>query len=104
MSDTTGEFQFMAPATVPTLRRNGQVLMERTVDGDTGAVRGVDLVAHALPVHDGRPLTGADAPTCERNGFELVTAPVEGVIDFLAHDEVVRAYYPQCVALVRGTR
>jgi len=46
------------------------------------------------------PRTGTRRLSCARNGFELHDAPVREAIDFLDHAQVVRRYYPQCVALI----
>ena len=97
----------MAPNTPPSLWRNGKVLMIRDADGGLSQNKGVDLQRQRLPVQDARRCTGPNQPTCERNGFELHSTPLDREIDFLDHARVVRDYYPRCAALVEavtGTR
>ena len=99
---TTGIFSYMAPSSEPSLLRNGKVYTKRDTDGSDSKFIGVDLVKHDMPVHDARQLAGQDAPTLERNGFELRTTPLTTPdMDFMNHERVVKEYYPQCEALVR---
>ena len=98
MPSTEGIFQFMSESSESSLYRNSKVKMIRLENGDTGGSEGVELTAQALPIVDARE--AAVAPTCERNGFELLDAPLEQKIDFLDHKSVVLDYYPLCEALV----
>ncbi|MDA1077249.1 MAG: CmcJ/NvfI family oxidoreductase [Proteobacteria bacterium] len=95
-----GEFKFMSQQTQSSLYRNESVMIQRYPDGDNSAGKGVDLQAHELSVSNARVLTDEARPTCDRNGFELVTQPVSGSIDFLDHRQVTGRYYPQCATLV----
>ena len=96
-----GQFNYMSEATVPTLFRNGRVMIERDADGNTASSKGIDVSPCTLPVHDARSLAGGARPTCERNGFELLDRPLETTtIDFMNHEHVVRRYYPQCADIV----
>ncbi len=99
MSETTnGTFNFLSEATEPSLWRNSQVLMVRDTDGNTAESKGVDLASHVLDVVDARHQ--ASPMTCERNGFELLAAPLEMTVDFMDHTSVIENYYPHCEALV----
>ena len=50
---------------------------------------------------DARDFVGAQRMTCERNGFELLDAPLaDENLDFFDHQQVVDRYYPECEALV----
>lgn len=98
----TGSFKYMDTASVPSLYRNGKVLARRDKDGSDGEWVGVDLEARDMPVHDARPLQGADRCTIEHNGFELLARPLANPdIDFFDHDQVVRDYYPNCAEIIR---
>ena len=94
---TTGRFNYLSNRTEPSLFRNGKVLTRRDQDGsDTGFV-GIDKAAHSLNVIDARRL----GKTCEANGFELLSAPLQtATIDFHDHQQVATGYYPDCEALV----
>ena len=101
-ASTTGTFSYMAPASEPSLLRNGKVYTKRDTDGSDSKFIGVDLVKHDMTVHDARQMTGSDRPTLERNGFELIDRPLaDSGLDFMNHERVVKEYYPQCEPLVR---
>lgn len=101
-TSTTGTFSYMAPASEPSLLRNGKVYTKRDTDGSDSKFIGVDLVKHDMTVHDARTLTGQDQPTLESNGFELMNRPLANPgLDFMNHEQVVKEYYPQCEQLVR---
>ena len=98
----TGEFNYLAASTASSLYRNGKVFTRRDVSGNDVPWVGVEREPRQMPVHDARGLEGAQRRTLEANGFELLersSAPPD--IDFLHHDQVVSAYYPQCADIVR---
>lgn len=98
----TGVFSYMDDSAEPSLLRNGKVYTRRDTDGSDARFVGVDLVKHAVPVHNARALAGPARPTLERNGFELLTRPVpDPDLDFLNHEQVIRDYYPHCEQIVR---
>lgn len=97
-----GTFNYLAATTEPSLIRNGRVLTQRNSDGSDGEWRGVQLVAHTVAVSDARSLDGENRRTLQRNGFELLAAPIgDSPMDFLDHEVVVRKYYEPCAELVR---
>ncbi len=102
-SDTTGKLNYLAASVSSSLFRNGQVLIHRNTAGsDTGA-KGVDLEPHTLPIANARRLEDPQKPTVARNGFELISHPLDdGAIDFFDQHQVVRNYYPHCVRAVEA--
>jgi len=102
VAGTIGTFMYLDDAAEPSLFRNGKVLTRRDRDGSDDAWVGVNLVPERLPVQDARVLRGAERPSLDRNGFELLQRPLSGAgIDFLDNEQVLRRYYPQCEAAVR---
>lgn len=97
---TPGIMNYLRSETEPSLYRNGKVLIRRDKDGSDAGMEGVHQLAMEVPVHDARALSGSDAMSCERNGFELLRTPLDSTVDFLDHEQVVRRYYPQCAELV----
>lgn len=104
--DITGEsssglFNYMDETVHPSLFRNGQVLTIRDTEGNDSVTIGMALEQKELSVHNARVLGDDERRTCQANGFELLSAPLndEG-INFFDHDEVVRGYYGQCTRLV----
>jgi len=98
----TGTFQYMTPAAEPSLWRNGKVLARRDRDGSDAGREGIDLESRAMAIHDARRLADPDRRTLARNGFELLPRPMaKPGLDFLDHDQVVDAYYPDCAAIIR---
>ncbi|MGI9523695.1 MAG: CmcJ/NvfI family oxidoreductase [Hyphomicrobiaceae bacterium] len=98
-----GKFFYMADSAHPSLFRNGKVLTRRDRDGTDAEWVGVDLVEREMPVHDARQLEGSAWPRLDRNGFELVSQPLQDQnFDFLNNEQVLQLYYPQCELAVRG--
>jgi hypothetical protein len=99
---TRGEFSFISSASTSSLFRNDQVMIKRDGKGNTESSKGVNLDKFTLDVHDAR-LMGESQPTCEKNGFELLYAPLaDDGIDLRHHESVVKRYYGQCETLVAG--
>jgi len=97
-----GSFRYMAASAQPSLYRNGRVLTRRDQDGSDAGWEGVDLEDRDMPVHDARREQAAAQPTLVHNGFELCHCPLPDTgLDFFNHEQVVRAYYPQCAEIVR---
>ena len=94
-----GSLQFLTPQTESSLYRNDKVLMVRNDQGSFVRGEGVETEKHLLPIYDARKLSEADAMTLDRNGFELVDAPVPAY-DFMDHQEVITDYYRDCERLV----
>jgi len=98
-----GAFNYLDGSTESSLFRNGKVLANRDKDGSDAGFVGVNASAYTLDVVDARSLTGAQSKTCDVNGFELLSAPLQSQsLDFQDHQQVTRNYYPQCEELVAG--
>ena len=96
-----GAFNFLTADTESSLFRNGKVLTRRDKDGSDGGTTGVEIQSHTLEVSSARELSGNARKTCERNGFEILDAPLaQPGLDFFDHDRVVRSYYRECEELV----
>ena len=98
-----GVFHYMQPSAEPSLYRNGKVLTRRDRDGSDSGRLGVDLEEREMaiircPAASLRPGNRHWTPTgsswCER-------PMADPDLDFLDHDAVVRAYYPECAETVR---
>ena len=101
-STRAGVFSYMDDAAEPSLFRNGKVYTRRDTDGSDSKFVGVDLIKHEVPVHDARKMTGAERPTLERNGFELLDRPIPSPdLDFMNNEQVIREYYPHCEQVIR---
>ena len=100
--DRTATIPYLSAAAQSSLYRNGKALTRRDRDGSDSAWQGADLALQPMPLIDARSLAAAQRPTLEAHGFELHTRRLaDPGLDFLDHEEVVRSYYPECVALVR---
>ena len=98
-----GVFHYMQPSAESSLYRNGRVLTRRDRDGSDSDRLGVDLEERDMPILDARGLAPGEQPTLAANGFELLRRPMaDPDLDFLDHDAVVRAYYPECAEIVRA--
>ena len=98
-----GAFRYLRPSVESSLYRNGKVLTRRDLDGSDSDRIGVDLEDREMTVIDARTLPPSAQPTLAANGFELVERPTaDPALDFLDHEAVVRAYYPECAGIVRA--
>ncbi len=98
-----GTFRYMQPSAESSLYRNGKVLSRRDRDGSDSGLLGVDLEDREMAILDARTVTQAEQPTLSANGFELLERPsADPDLDFLDHDAVARAYYPECAEIVRA--
>ena len=98
-----GAFRYMQPSVESSLYRNGKVLTRRDLDGSDSGRAGVDLEDREMAVIDARALPPSRQPTLAANGFELVERPTaDPDLDFLDHEAVVGAYYPECAEIVRA--
>ncbi len=98
-----GVFHYMQPSAASSLYRNGRVLTRRDRDGSDSGRVGVDLEEREMPVLDARGLAPGGQPMLAANAFELVPRPMaDPGLDFLDHDAVVGAYYPECAEIVRA--
>ena len=98
-----GTFRYLRASVESSLLRNGKVLTRRDRDGSDSGRIGVDLEDREVAITDARTLGPTEQPTLSANGFELIDRPTaESDLDFLDHDAVVRAYYPECAEIVRG--
>ena len=96
---TQGRFNYLNAQTESSLLRNGKVLTKRDADGSDGGFIGVNLEPLMVDVIDARD--AQQAKTCERNGFELIDAPLtDSSLDFFDHAAVLQRYYPECERLV----
>ena len=96
----TGSLQFLVPQTQSSLYRNDRVRMIRDDRGNFVESNGVKTERHDLAIADARALPPTEAMTLERNGFELLDAPV-AAYDYMNHQEVIHSYYRDCEALVK---
>ena len=98
-----GVFHYMQPSAESSLYRNGRVLTRRDRDGSDSGRLGVDLEEREMPILDARGLAPGERPTLAANGFELLRRPMaDPDLDFLDHDAVVSAYYPECAGIVQA--
>ena len=98
-----GTFRYMQPSAASSLYRNGKVLSRRDRDGSDSGLLGVDLEDREMAILDARTMTKTGEPTLTTNGFEVLERPLANPdLDFLDHDVVTRAYYPECAAIVRA--
>ncbi len=94
-------FHYLDASVPSSLFRNGNVSLRRAPDGTDSDVVGYVPDARRVMLTDARAL--AAAPTLDRQGFACVPYALPAdPIDFLRHDAVIRRYYPECVALVKG--
>ena len=99
MEATRGFFNYIDRGTESSLRRNGKVFLRRDGDGTDSALHGVTMSRHEADVVDARTLR--EAPTLERDGFELLGMPISGLaVDFYDQQQVLRRYYPECERLL----
>lgn len=79
-------------------------MAKRDIDGNDAGFVGVNTTPYTLDVADARSLTGSARKTCEVNGFELLSAPLNNkALDFHDHQQVARNYYPECEELVAAS-
>ena len=98
-----GVFHYMQPSAASSLYRNGRVLTRRDRDGSDSGRVGVDLEEREMAILDARSFPPSGQPTLAANGFELVRQPMaDPDLDFLDHEAVVRAYYPECAGIVQA--
>ena len=96
-----GAFNYLNDQAESSLFRNGRVLTRRDIDGSDGGSLGVSTASYTKVVCNARELGGADRKTCERNGFEILQAPLDNPdLDFFDHHNVVGDYYKECEQLV----
>lgn len=101
-ASTRGLFNYLDPSVPHSLYRNGRVLTRRDRDGSDSGMIGLDLAKQELEVADARGLSPEQRRSVEKNGFELASQSAAcGDLDFMRHDQVVKAYYPDCARLVR---
>lgn len=86
----------------PSLYRNGEVLTRRDPDGSDVDMQGVSLGEREMTVHDARRAKAGERCTLATNGFELLTRPLGGRLDFFDQRQVVQTYYGQCAAIVQA--
>jgi len=98
--DRRGAFNYLHASMESTLYRNGQVRIDRNLDGSDSDIMGARFDKRRVPIRDGRLLDASDRPTLDANGFELTTRPLPGEIDFFDQQQVVHDYYADCAALV----
>lgn len=99
MQATRGFFNYIDRATESSLRRNGKVFLRRDGDGTDSALHGVTMSRHEARIVDARSLP--EAPTLERDGFELLDSPLpDPSLDFFDQQQVLRRYYPACTRLL----
>lgn len=99
--DRIATFNYLGPTVMSSLFRNGRVLVHRDPGGSDSRSEGLDLEATEVTVADARALV--ERPSLERNGFELVDAPLSDPgFDFFDTARVVGRYYPEVAEVVAG--
>jgi hypothetical protein len=96
-----GVLNYLENSAQSSLYRNGKILTRRDADGSDAGWEGVVRENLEMGIHDGRRLNGAKRCTAKRNGFELLTRPTPGQIDFLDQNQVVNNYYGHCAEIVQ---
>lgn len=97
-----GSFTYLTSGVENSLYRNGKVLTRRDAGGNDAPWQGADMETRSLAVADARHMAGSERCRLSANGFELLARPMaKPDIDFLDHDQVVRAYYPDCAEIIR---
>jgi len=96
-----GYLHYLEDSVESSLFRNGKVLTRRDPDGSDSGMEGVLKENREMRIHDGRLLTGEERLTAKTNGFELLSRPMTGDVDFLDQDQVVKNYYSQCAEIVQ---
>ncbi len=100
--DRPGILNYLEDSAQSSLYRNGKVFTRRDPDGSDSGWQGVVREDREISIHDGRAANGAGRCTAKTNGFELLTQPVSGGVDFLDQSQVVNKYYGQCAELVQA--
>lgn len=100
--ERTGVFNYLAASVQSSLYRNGRVLTRRDLDGGDSGTEGIVIDKREVTVRDARLLGGESRRTVALNGFELLHRPLGPLdVDFLRHEQVVKAYYGHCAQIVR---
>ena len=94
-----GRLKFLKPETQSSLYRNDLVRMVRDHRGNFVESQGVATEPRELKITDARQLAPAAPMALEKNGFELVDAPVASY-DYLDHERITGQYYRDCEDLV----
>jgi len=97
----SGYLNYLEDSARSSLYRNGEVLTRRDPDGSDAGWQGVLKENREMRIHDGRLLTGQERLSAKTNGFELLTRPMSGEVDFLDQNQVVKNYYGQCAEIVQ---
>lgn len=104
VSSRCGALNYLDDSAIPSLFRNGKVLIRRNADGSDSDWVGVNTASHTRDIYNARTLPASMQKTCERNGFELLSAPLDDdSLDFLSLEQVAQSYYPQCENLVAAS-
>lgn len=102
-SETAAVLNYLAPETPSSLYRTGQLMLRRNADGSDSGLEGVILERQSLAVRNGRVRHDGRLCTLERNGFELLDAPLaDEDLDFFGAAPVIEGYYGECAELVRS--
>ena len=96
-----GLLNYLEDSVQSSLYRNGEVLTRRDPDGSDASTEGVLRENREVSIHDGRRFNEGERRTARTNGFELLTRPLSGDIDFLDQNQVVNNYYGQCAEIVQ---
>ncbi|MDJ0927897.1 MAG: CmcJ/NvfI family oxidoreductase [Gammaproteobacteria bacterium] len=97
----TGTFNYLDESIESSLYRNGKVYLRRDTDGNDRGMHGLKNVKKSMPVCNARNRQADERPTLHGMGFELLHEPLaEPDLDFFAHDQVVRHYYPHCESII----
>lgn len=93
---TRAKFFYQGPDVPTSTLSTGKVGTCRDELGSDGEFFGVDPVPTEVEVHNGR----GETFSLDKNGFTLVKHAWKH-IDYYDNEDVLRAYYPECEALVR---
>ena len=110
-AQTLGYLNYLDAATQSSLYRNGKVLTRRDRDGSDAGSEGLDRQKYEMSIANARELIGEARRTLTRNGFELLSRPLNGAahdsargtaIDFHDQQQIVQTYYGQCAQIVQA--
>ena len=96
------QLNYLAPSVKSSLYRNGQVFVQRDIDGNDGPYQGAPIDQQNIAIQNGRHRDKTSNLTLDIAGFELSSQPLKNRdLDFFDQQEVLRKYYPECENIVR---
>lgn len=99
---TQGYLNYVISSTPSSLYSTGKHRTRQDPKTGENVLEGIAFTEHEIEVHDARLLDGAQRPTVDCNGFELLHRPLLRCdLNFLDDVEVCQEYYPQCTEAIR---